>query len=255
MVYLINDLIIFNEGEGTLAWIERENEAISLSFPISRLLCLLIENQGVTLSRDFLLKEALEKHALCPSLNNLNNYLSLLRKVLREFDLSDSIVTIPKLGIVFNVESIVSYPTADGGEEETLNQGGEKNVEEESDEEKKPFFIKHLAIPEPVKKQQYIWFLLIWTMIAGIFLLALGNVNRFPYRHLVDVKMSGKCDLFYLYDSVGYPLPTDYENLCSDNTLFFLSKKIVISGMPDKKSEIVISCKKDGNGCVTYVNN
>ncbi|MFJ5376355.1 transcriptional regulator [Pectobacterium sp. CHL-2024] len=255
MVYLINDLIIFNEGEGTLAWIERENEAISLSFPISRLLCLLIENQGVTLSRDFLLKEALEKHALCPSLNNLNNYLSLLRKVLREFDLSDSIVTIPKLGIVFNVESIVSYPTADGGEEETLNQGGEKNVEEESDEEKKTFSIKHLAIPEPVKKQQYIRFLLIWTIVAGIFLLALGNVNRFPYRHLVDVKMSGKCDLFYLYDSVGYPLPTDYENLCSDNTLFFLSKKIVISGMPDKKSEIVISCKKDGNGCVTYVNN
>ncbi|MBN3070088.1 winged helix-turn-helix domain-containing protein [Pectobacterium brasiliense] len=255
MVYLINDLIIFNEGDGTLAWIERENEAISLSFPISRLLCLLIENQGVTLSRDFLLKEALEKHALCPSLNNLNNYLSLLRKVLREFDLADSIVTIPKLGIVFNVESIVSYPTADGGEEETLNQGGEKNVEEESDEEKKPFSIKHLVIPEPVKKQQYIRFLLIWTMISGIFLLALGNVNRFPYRHLVDVKMSGKCDLFYLYDSVGYPLPTDYENLCSDNTLFFLSKKIVISGMPDKKSEIVISCKKDGNGCVTYVNN
>lgn len=255
MVYLINDLIIFNEGEGTLAWIERENEAISLSFPISRLLCLLIENPGVTLSRDFLLKEALEKHALCPSLNNLNNYLSLLRKVLREFDLADSIVTIPKLGIVFNVESIVSYPTADGGEEETLNQGGEKNVEEESDEEKKPFSIKHLVIPEPVKKQQYIRFLLIWTMISGIFLLALGNGLRFPYRHLVDVKMSGKCDLFYLYDSVGYPLPTDYENLCSDNTLFFLSKKIVISGMPDKKSEIVISCKKDGNGCVTYVNN
>lgn len=255
MVYLINDLIIFNEGEGTLAWIERENEAISLSFPISRLLCLLIENQGVTLSRDFLLKEALEKHALCPSLNNLNNYLSLLRKVLREFDLADSIVTIPKLGIVFNVESIVSYPTADGGEEETLDKGGEKKVEVESGEEKKTFSIKHLAIPEPVKKQQYIRFLLIWTMIAGIFLLALGNVNRFPYRHLVDVKMSGKCDLFYLYDSVGYPLPTDYENLCSDNTLFFLSKKIVISGMPDKKSEIVISCKKDGNGCVTYVNN
>nr|WED68130.1 hypothetical protein PJ912_18705 [Pectobacterium colocasium] len=68
MVYLINDLIIFNEGEGTLTWIERENEAISLSFPVSRLLSLLIENQGVTLSRDFLLKEALEKHALSPLL-------------------------------------------------------------------------------------------------------------------------------------------------------------------------------------------
>ncbi|WP_233966338.1 winged helix-turn-helix domain-containing protein [Pectobacterium polaris] len=257
MVYLINDLIIFNEGEGTLAWIERENEAVSLSLPISRLLCLLIENPGVTLSREFLLKEALEKHALCPSLNNLNNYLSLLRKVLREFDLADSIVTIPKLGIVFNAESIVFYPTADGGKEEkdALNQGGEKNVEEDVYEEKKPFSIKHRAISEPVKKQQYIRFLLIWITIVGVFLIALVSANRFPYRHLVDVKMSGKCDLFYLYDSVGYPLPTDYENLCTDNTLFFLSKKIVISGMLDKKSEIVISCKKDGKGCVTYVNN
>ncbi|WP_431888776.1 winged helix-turn-helix domain-containing protein [Pectobacterium colocasium] len=262
MVYLINDLIIFNEGEGTLTWIERENEAISLSFPVSRLLSLLIENQGVTLSRDFLLKEALEKHALSPSINNLNNYLSLLRKVLREFDLADSIVTIPKLGIVFNAESIVSYPEADkgGGEKATLHQAVEENVEEKAEEdvykEKKPFSITHHAIPEPVKTQKYTRFLLIiWITIVGIILLALVNVNRFPYRHLVDVKMNGKCDLFYLYDSVGYPLPTDYENLCSENTLFFLSKKIVISGMLDKKSEIVISCKNNGSGCVTYVNN
>ncbi|MFJ5361678.1 transcriptional regulator [Pectobacterium sp. CHL-2024] len=257
MVYLINDLIIFNEGEGTLAWIERENEAISVNFPISRLFCLFIENQGVTLSRDFLLKEALEKHALCPSINNLNNYLSLLRKVLREFDLSDSIVTIPKLGIVFNVESIVPYPAQEGAkaEREALNQGDEDNIEEGNFEEKKPFSVKHRAIAEPVKKKQYILFLLIWITIVGVFLLALESANRFPYRYLIDVKMDGKCDLFYLYDSVGYPLPTDYENLCSDNTLFFLSKKIVISEMLDKKSEIVISCKKDGKGCVTYVNN
>ncbi|UYA59165.1 hypothetical protein NAL19_935 [Pectobacterium sp. F1-1] len=257
MVYLINDLIIFNEGDGTLAWIERENEATSLSFPVSRLFCLLIENQGVTLSRDFLLKEALEKHALCPSLNNLNNYLSLLRKVLREFDLSDAIVTIPKLGIIFNVKSVTHYPVV--GEEEKgkerLNQEVEDKIEEDVDEGEKSFSIEHHAIPEPVKKQQYIMFLLIWVTIVGVFLLALENINRFPYRPLVDVKMSGKCDLFYLYDSVGYPLPIDYENLCSDNTLFFLSKKIVISEMLDKKSEIVISCRKDGKGCVTYVNN
>ncbi|GLW36498.1 hypothetical protein Pcaca04_04340 [Pectobacterium carotovorum subsp. carotovorum] len=257
MVYLINDLIIFNEGDGTLAWIERENEATSLSFPVSRLFCLLIENQGVTLSRDFLLKEALEKHALCPSLNNLNNYLSLLRKVLREFDLSDSIVTIPKLGIICNVKSVTNYPAIgeEDKEKERLNQEVEDKIEEEVDEGGKSFSIEHHAIPEPVKKQQYLMFLLIWATIVGVFLLALENINRFPYRPLIDVKMSGKCDLFYLYDSVGYPLPLDYENLCSDNTLFFLSKKIVISEMLDKKSEIVISCRKDGKGCITYVNN
>ncbi|KHN53943.1 winged helix-turn-helix domain-containing protein [Pectobacterium fontis] len=253
MVYLINDLVIFNEEDGTLAWIERENEATSLSFPVSRLLSLLIENQGATLSRDFVLKEALEKNALSPSFNNLNNYLSLLRKVLREFDLADSIVTIPKLGIVFNVTSIVLRPEKDEvkKEKETLDQDVESNI----DQEKNPLPTEHRVIPAAIKKQRYIQSLLIWVVIVGIILLALGNRNRFPYRPLVDVKMSGKCDLFYLYDSVGYPLPIDYDNLCSDNILFFLSKKIIISEILDRKSEVVISCRKDGKRCITYVNN
>ncbi|ACX86877.1 putative transcriptional regulator, CadC [Pectobacterium parmentieri WPP163] len=257
MVYLINDLIIFNEGEGTLAWVGRESEAISVNFPISRLLCLLIENQGITLSRDFLLEEALEKHALCPSINNLNNYLSLLRKVLREFDIADSIVTIPKIGIVFNVESRV-FPSKENREvegENNLNQCVERGVEPKDYEGENSFSIEHHAMPEPVKKQQYIKYLILWTVVVGAILLTLANVNRFPYRQVVNVSMNGKCDLFYLYDSVSHSLPTGYEHLCSGNTLFFNSKKTVMSGTLDKKSEIAISCKKDGGNCVTYVNN
>lgn len=52
------------------------------------------------------MREALEKHALSPSINNLNNYVSLLRKVLREFDLDDAIVTVPKSGIIFNISDV-----------------------------------------------------------------------------------------------------------------------------------------------------
>nr|UKE83043.1 hypothetical protein KXZ65_17505 [Pectobacterium sp. PL152] len=46
-------------------------------------------------------------------------------------------MTIPKLGIVFNAESIVSYPEADkgGGEKATLHQAVEENVEEKAEED------------------------------------------------------------------------------------------------------------------------
>ncbi|PWC20488.1 CadC family transcriptional regulator [Brenneria roseae subsp. roseae] len=249
MIYLINHLILFNEKDGTLAWRDRENEAISLGFPVSRLFLLLMENAGVTLSREVLLKEALEKNALSPSINNLNNYLSLLRKALREFELAEAIVTIPKLGVVFNVTSIECYQNEDeiGSKEEA-----EVTVRRA---EKPALSIRYHVVSEPIDKRQYAKFFLV---LGGVFILILGllmNYNPFPYRYLSSVDVQGKCDLFYLYDSVDYPIPTDYESLCADNVLFFLSKNIHISGDLNKKTEIVISCNKDGKGCVTYVNN
>ncbi|MFT8210725.1 MAG: winged helix-turn-helix domain-containing protein [Symbiopectobacterium sp.] len=106
MIYFINQLIVFDSGDRTLAWQARENEAVSLSIPVSRLFETLITNPGTLLSRELLMREALEKHALSPSINNLNNYVSLLRKVLREFDLDDAIVTVPKSGIIFNISDV-----------------------------------------------------------------------------------------------------------------------------------------------------
>ncbi|WP_244665198.1 winged helix-turn-helix domain-containing protein [Candidatus Symbiopectobacterium sp. 'North America'] len=87
MIYFINQLIIFDSYERTLSWQAQEDEAVSLSIPVSRLFETLIANPGTLLSRELLMREALEKHELSPSINNLNNYVSLLRKVLREFNL------------------------------------------------------------------------------------------------------------------------------------------------------------------------
>ncbi|WP_409309779.1 transcriptional regulator [Pectobacterium sp. B1J-3] len=261
MVYLINHLILFNEDDGTLAWHDRENEAVALSFPVSRLFCLLIENPGVTLSRDVLLKEALEKNGLCSSINNLNNYLSLLRKALREFDLAESIVTIPKSGLIFNVESIERCH-----KENEIEKQSEGMSEEENEEEKTQVILKEnkptervswggrgYTIAKSMSKRGYVTCFFIFSMILLFVGVIVENGNRFPYRYLVNVSPSGKCDVFYLYKRVDEQMPENYENLCSENVLFFLSKKTSIPGVVDKKMEIVISCQTDGKGCVTYV--
>lgn len=258
MVYLINHLILFNEDDGTLAWRDRENEAVALSFPVSRLFCLLIENPGVTLSRDVLLKEALEKNALCSSINNLNNYLSLLRKALREFELADSIVTIPKSGIIFNVESIERCHKKDEIEKhaEGLNEEEKTQVllKEGEPDDHAPWIVRDHTLVKPMRERWYVVCFFIFSMILSFAVVIVGSDNRFPYRYLVNVSPSEKCDVFYLYQRVNDPIPEDYENLCSENVLFFLSKKTSIPGVVDKKTEIVISCQSDGKGCVTYVN-
>ncbi|MFT8210724.1 MAG: hypothetical protein ACMZI0_09440 [Symbiopectobacterium sp.] len=93
--------------------------------------------------------------------------------------------------------------------------------------------------------------------LAGFKMLA-ENENYFPARSTMSMDGNGKCDMYYLYDHLTDDddalSASSVENLCSNNVLFFLSKKIVISDALDKKHEIIITCKKDGKECVTYVN-
>lgn len=257
MIYVINCLIVFNTRERTLAWQTREKEAILLSIPVARLLETLVENSGTLLSRELLLTEALEKHSLSPSLNNLNNNVSLLRKTLREFDLDEAIVTIPKSGLIFNVEDITGY-VADREDSHNV-------IDAVSEDESRA----EVSLPAPPASRRRTWrgkILRVGLLLAAFAgLVMLGSwIMSAPYEHLplrstMKMDTQGKCEMFYLYDSAEEQLadvkPSDYDNLCADNLLFFMARKVYIPGALDKVNEIVITCKSDGKECVTYVNN
>lgn len=255
MIYFINQLIIFDSDDRTLAWQARENEAISLSIPVSRLFETLITNPGTLLSRELLMREALEKHALSPSINNLNNYVSLLRKVLREFDLDDAIVTVPKSGIIFNIDGV-----------DVIESNKKENEVIEISAADEP--VRSTAMPQPPparyeKRNRYFWgwglsvFIMTLLFLAG-FKMIVEKEGYFPARSTMKMDGNGKCDMYYLYDHLSDEddmlSASTVENLCSSNVLFYLSKKIVIPHALDKKHEIIITCKKDRKECVTYVN-
>ncbi|QZN95723.1 winged helix-turn-helix domain-containing protein [Symbiopectobacterium purcellii] len=248
MAYLINQTIIFNDGEGTLSWRDREGEAISLSAPIARILATLIDNPGVTLSRELLLREALEKYSLSPSISNLNNYISLLRKVLRNFGLAEAIVTVPKSGIVFHVDSIEAY---------SKQQTDVRTTGKTSMNEPARGVNPRLAAPENTSHRFQIGYttkiIFIIGMILLFILIMVSFSGRFPYRPFVRVNMINKCDVFALQDEVNRDSIAGYQELCEDHVLFISSKTIPLHSLGMKKNRIIIACSKRGKGCTTYV--
>ncbi|AQT64350.1 transcriptional regulator CadC [Serratia marcescens] len=106
MIFIINDIVLYNEEDGTLAHIDNASNKIALLKPSTRLLSLFIRNNNKLLLRERLLNEVWVEHGLKASNNNLNNYVSGLRKSLAQCGTEDIIVTYPRQGFKFNAISI-----------------------------------------------------------------------------------------------------------------------------------------------------
>lgn len=89
-----------------LSHIDNANNKVALLKPTSRLLSLFIRNNDKLLLRERLLNDVWVEHGLKASNNNLNNYVSGLRKSLAQFGVEDIIVTYPRQGFKFNALSI-----------------------------------------------------------------------------------------------------------------------------------------------------
>lgn len=106
MIFIINESILYNEEEGTLMHVDNASNKIALLKPTSRLLSLFIKNNNKLLLRERLLNDVWVDYGLKASNNNLNNYVSGLRKSLAQFGAEEIIVTYPRQGFKFIVRNI-----------------------------------------------------------------------------------------------------------------------------------------------------
>lgn len=102
MKYTINEMAVYNPSDGTILSSDNAIGMITLTQVTSELLLLFIKNRGVPISRDAILSELWEKKGLSSSSNNLNNYISILRKALAQCGCPDVITTVPKYGFIFD---------------------------------------------------------------------------------------------------------------------------------------------------------
>jgi len=103
MIYIIDDQITFNSDDCTLSHLPTQ-ETLSLSISSGRLFEHLLNSEGEILAREILLTEVWDKYGLRGSNSNLNQYLSILRRVLAAYGCENLIITIPKIGIRLNTE-------------------------------------------------------------------------------------------------------------------------------------------------------
>ncbi|AXW87093.1 hypothetical protein CKQ53_08930 [Lonsdalea britannica] len=236
MVYLINKSVVYTEKDNSLAWVNRSEEAISLSLPVAKLLKMLLINPGVTLSKEYLLTEVLEKNALAPSMNNLNNYISLLRKSLREYDLAELLMTVPKVGIMFNTLDI--EVTCDDSQQSAVVEVSPQHTDVQRIKYRKPLF-----------------FVVGGTALVLLLFFRFILSTDFPYREIFRDAKIVNCQFFYLDDdTISEGFPEKYHYLCKNNVdLYYFSRKIIIPKIATREEIIVISCKKKGKRCSTHV--
>lgn len=110
MRYLINSMVVFNPADYTLISNDKSVDMLTLSRISGELLQLFIIHNDAPLSRDAILFELWEKRGLNASSNNLNNYVSMLRKALMQCGCEGLITTIPKHGFIFSADVTVQPP-------------------------------------------------------------------------------------------------------------------------------------------------
>jgi DNA-binding winged helix-turn-helix (wHTH) protein len=103
MIYTIDGTVTYNSDDCTLSHLPTQ-ETLNLSISSGRLFEQLLDSNGEILMRDALLAEVWDKYGLRGSNNNLNQYLSIIRRALASFGCENLIITVPKMGIRLNTE-------------------------------------------------------------------------------------------------------------------------------------------------------
>lgn len=104
VIYLINGILKYNAYDGTLYLTDGSADMLTLSRIANELLCLMVSNNNCLLNREEVLNELWNKRGLNASNNNLNNYISMLRKALANCGFTDLISTIPRHGFIFSAD-------------------------------------------------------------------------------------------------------------------------------------------------------
>ncbi|MCM7772950.1 winged helix-turn-helix domain-containing protein [Enterobacter asburiae] len=117
MKYLIDRLVVFNTDDGTLH-LPSSEDVIRLALPAARLLETFLSSEGRELTREYLLETVWDKHGLHASGNNLNQYVSILRRNLSLLGCHELIITLPKLGFRLNAAISIEILETDTGSPE-----------------------------------------------------------------------------------------------------------------------------------------
>lgn len=215
--FVLNNSVVFLPANRTIFFIHEPSSENILPPPVSSLLIYLIKNKNIVLSKEKILSECMEKNGLSPSINNLNNYLSILRKTLKPFSLDECIQVIPKVGIKFIVDA--------SSEKDEINN----------------------KTSSPLKK------ILMASLILIIFFLlfVFYSKDSLPRYSYTSHYSSGNCDL--LTADVNIEKNEYIENLCTpDKSLFFKEIQKPNENNGFTKIILISVCKKGVTDCENY---
>ncbi|HGM5493184.1 TPA: transcriptional regulator [Serratia fonticola] len=200
MRFIINKTVLFDEEQGTLEKVDTSYEIKKLSLTEIRLIRVFVEQPNVVISRDSLLIDVWEKHDLTASVNNLNNYMSMIRRKLALLGLHEVIITIPKAGFSLTVDSVDILPDIN----KLVNNGINHNEAEINHSQ------KNVTARPPLNKINFNYKLIVY---ASALILLTAYLSHFLHLHaeksgllnkndMVFYKTINNCDIYFLNGSL-----------------------------------------------------
>lgn len=255
MKYIINLMVVFNPSDNSLCLQNNPSLVVKIPPPATRLLQELINNRGVIITRDELLKNVWEEYGFTGSNNNLSHYISHLRKALLSLNSELSIITtVPKVGFRLDARiDVVLLSDADNpfivSEGINGNKGSEENSEgteennegteypettedsekaETNDANEDPKAIGDID-DKPIKKKYHhkisIGFLIVTAAFIILSLIIYQKKmeikNNFKTEPSSYLYQEGKCHIYFLED----------KNIYSNNEIYSFAK----SDIPKEK--------------------
>lgn len=215
MYYVIDNSLLYIIDAGTLKLKnDSSDESYKLTPILNRLLVYIIENRGRVIQKDEFLREVWEKYGIEGSVNTLTQYLSNLRRILRDFiPEKECIVTYPRQGYTFSSEIMV---------EEFRNN--EKDIEHCSE--------KIITSKHPILK--IVLSIILLTLVTSIGLYF--NFNRYTISELTPsfLYQHENCNIYTLVKldsniiretNIRYAekIIEKHNIKCSSNSSFYLS--------------------------------
>ncbi|MDI3197835.1 winged helix-turn-helix domain-containing protein [Serratia ureilytica] len=256
MRYIINNTLVFDTNEQTLALYENALIVTRISKPAGRLLLEFIQNAQQIVSRDELLEKVWARHGFSASNAGLNNYISELRKTFILLGChQELLVTLPKKGFRFEADILLGdsaedkpYFNANENEEEEAALTVADIPDERQGHEKKSGSASRKILP---------WRLMIAAsativiFISGLYIYLGKDDKHYPYQEITKVD---NCDIYTVGKNTDTArlesiIPTllkregvDCKN--DKNDIFYMENRLNRSFI---RSDLISICSKDKN--------
>ncbi|MGV3346680.1 transcriptional regulator [Enterobacteriaceae bacterium LUAb1] len=195
MRYNINGSLIYDAMDGTLTLAGNNEPDSQLSITASTLLYFFLCNTGVV-SREEVLKKVWDDNGLTSSNSNLNQYLSMLRKTFRHYNIDNIIITVSRGHLQLNPDIIIDITGSSSTPEQVILTTQEP--------EPAPVKSDRLLVPEKTSAASLrtggiYWYLtsaclLAMTIALPLFIFSLADTSKLRSLTLTQMTHS-QCEL------------------------------------------------------------
>ncbi|KXI21648.1 winged helix-turn-helix domain-containing protein [Photobacterium sanguinicancri] len=264
MKYKINGFLYYDATDATLSIDDNGTSDTHLSITANALLYFLLQNPGV-ITRDEIMQKVWDDNGLTSSNSNLNQYLSLLRKSFRNYQIENAIITVARGRLELSKDLVIEV--IDGNQLHPLFINQEGPAQELNEPAELADSSTATELPEQTEEQERNWMMasavlftaalvLLWTAIISersINIVQLNQVSDQACELFSNEKMiNSEMDKSYKlsFDAVRKKLSLE----CNDDRrfIFYYSDKFKNKGLG---RTFMAQCAKNENNPYAYCDN